>query len=51
MIAIIDYGMGNLFSIYNGLREVYDYPVLITVDNIISVLKTKGLWIRIRTMD
>ena len=30
MIAIIDYGMGNLFSIYNGLKRVYDRPKLVT---------------------
>jgi imidazoleglycerol phosphate synthase glutamine amidotransferase subunit HisH len=37
MIAIIDYGLGNLSSIYNGLKEVYDYPMLITGDNISSI--------------
>ncbi len=39
MVAIIDYGMGNLFSIYNGLKKVYDNPVLIT-DNEIASLRT-----------
>lgn len=34
MIAIIDYGMGNLFSIYNGLKRVYDDPRLVTAENI-----------------
>ena len=37
MIAIIDSGMGNLFSIYNGLKKVYDSPRLITADNISSL--------------
>ena len=37
MIAIIDYGMGNLFSIYNGLKKVYDSPRLITADDISSL--------------
>lgn len=44
MIAIIDYGMGNLFSIYNGLREVYDYPLLITVDNIPDMKTAEGFF-------
>ncbi|MFZ2071088.1 MAG: imidazole glycerol phosphate synthase subunit HisH [Halobacteriota archaeon] len=43
MIAIIDYGMGNLFSIYNGLKKVYDYPVLITDDNIASLRTADGV--------
>ncbi len=43
MIAIIDYGMENLFSIYNGLKKVYDNPTLITVDNITDVRATKGV--------
>jgi len=38
MIAIIDYGMGNLFSIYNGLKRVYDHPTLVTTD-IVDMLK------------
>ena len=33
MIVIIDYGMGNLFSIYNGLKKVYDYPMLVADNN------------------
>jgi imidazoleglycerol phosphate synthase glutamine amidotransferase subunit HisH len=37
MIAIIDYELGSLFSIYNELKEVYDYPTLITGDNISSI--------------
>lgn len=43
MIAIIDYGMGNLFSIYNGLKKVYDYPMLITADNITSMRTAEGV--------
>jgi glutamine amidotransferase len=43
MIAIIDYGMGNLFSIYNGLKKVYDSPMLITGDNIASLRTTEGV--------
>jgi glutamine amidotransferase len=43
MIAIIDYGMGNLFSIYNGLRRVYDEPRLITVDNIPRLKEADGI--------
>jgi len=41
MIAIIDYG--NLFSIYNWRREVYDYPLLITVDNIPDMKTAEGV--------
>ncbi|MDD2666582.1 MAG: imidazole glycerol phosphate synthase subunit HisH [Methanocellales archaeon] len=33
MIAIIDYGIGNLFSIYNGLKRVYDKPMIVSSDN------------------
>ncbi len=43
MIAIIDYGMGNLFSIYNGLKRVYDRPMLITADNIPSIRTAEGV--------
>lgn len=43
MIAIIDYGMGNLFSIYNGLKKVYDYPMLIAADDIESLGKADGV--------
>jgi glutamine amidotransferase len=43
MIAIIDYGMGNLFSIYNGLKKVYDYPMLITDDEIASLGTADGV--------
>jgi len=30
MIAILDYGMGNLFSIYNGLKRVCNSAVLVS---------------------
>jgi glutamine amidotransferase len=43
MIAIVDYGMGNLFSIYNGLKKVYDSPMLITDDNIASLRTADGV--------
>ena len=43
MIAIIDSGMGNLFSIYNGLKKVYDSPRLITADNISSLRTANGV--------
>ena len=43
LIAIIDYGMGNLFSIYNGLKKVYDNPMLITVDNIQDMRAAEGV--------
>ncbi len=33
MIAIIDYGMGNIFSIYNGVKKVCDHAVLIRGGN------------------
>ena len=33
MIAILEWD-GNLFSIYNGLKRVYDQPMLITYDAI-----------------
>ncbi len=43
MIAIIDYGMGNLFSIYNGLKKVYNRPMLIIDDNIASLRTADGV--------
>jgi len=43
MIGILDYGMGNLFSIYNGLKKVYDRPMLITDDNIASLRTADGV--------
>jgi glutamine amidotransferase len=43
MIAIIDYGMGNLFSIYNGLKRVYDQPMLITSDAIAQLREADGI--------
>ena len=43
MIAIIDYGMGNLFSIYNGLKRVYDRPMVITADNIMDMRVAEGV--------
>jgi glutamine amidotransferase len=43
MIAIIDYGMGNLFSIYNGLKKVYDRSMLITADNITDMRAAEGV--------
>jgi len=30
MIVVIDYGMGNLFSIYNGLKKVDGNPVIVS---------------------
>jgi len=43
MIAIIDYGMGNLFSIYNGLKRVYDRPLLVTVEDIARLREARGI--------
>jgi len=43
MIAIIDYGMGNLFSIYNGLKRVYDDPRLVTAENIERLREADGI--------
>ncbi len=43
MIAIIDYGIGNLFSIYNGLRRVYDSSQLVTVDEIEQLREARGI--------
>ena len=43
MIAIVDYGIGNLFSIYNGLKRVYDQPLLVTLDGIASLKDAAGI--------
>jgi glutamine amidotransferase len=43
MIAIVDYGIGNLFSIYNGLKRVYDQPVLVTLDVVASLKEAAGI--------
>jgi len=43
MIAILDYGIGNLFSIYNGLKRVYDHPKLVTTDAIADLNDSKGI--------
>ena len=43
MIAIIDYGIGNLFSIYNGLKRVYDHPKLVTADAIAELNDADGI--------
>ena len=43
MIAIIDYGIGNLFSIYNGLKRVYDSPRLVTIDTIAELKEADGI--------
>jgi glutamine amidotransferase len=43
MIAIIDYGMGNLFSIYNGLKRVYNDPLLVTADNLARLKEADGI--------
>lgn len=43
MIGIIDYGMGNMYSIYNGLKKVYDNPMLITADNITDMASAEGV--------
>jgi len=43
MIAILDYGMGNLFSIYNGLKRVYDDPRLVTAENIERLEEADGI--------
>lgn len=43
MIAILDYGMGNLFSIYNGLKRVYDQPMLVTYDAIAQLREADGI--------
>ena len=43
LIAIIDYGMGNLFSIYNGMKKVYDNPMLITADTVPGIRTAEGV--------
>ncbi len=43
MIAIIDYGMGNLFSIYNGLKKVCNHAVLISEADIGSLREADGV--------
>jgi glutamine amidotransferase len=43
MIVIIDYGMGNLFSIYNGLKRVYDRPLLVTTEDIARLREASGI--------
>jgi glutamine amidotransferase len=43
MIAIIDYGMGNLFSIYNGLKRVYNHPKLVATDAITELKEAEGI--------
>jgi glutamine amidotransferase len=43
MIAIVDYGIGNLFSIYNGLKRVYDQPLLVTLDVVASLKDAAGI--------
>jgi glutamine amidotransferase len=43
MIAIVDYGIGNLFSIYNGLKRVYDHPTLVTTDEITTLKEADGI--------
>ncbi len=43
MIAIVDYGMGNIFSIYNGLKKVCDRVVLINGANIGDMRDADGI--------
>jgi glutamine amidotransferase len=43
MMVIIDYGMGNLFSIYNGLKRVYDQPLLVTAEDIERLREASGI--------
>ena len=43
MIAIIDYGIGNLFSIYNGLKRVYDHPKLVASAAIAELKEAEGI--------
>ncbi len=43
MIAIVDYRIGNLFSIYNGLKRVYDQPVLVTPEVIPRLKDAAGI--------
>jgi glutamine amidotransferase len=42
-IAIVDCGIGNLFSIYNGLKRVYDSPLLVTIDTIAQLKEADGI--------
>jgi glutamine amidotransferase len=42
-IAIVDYGIGNLFSIYNGLKRVYNHPALVTTDELTKLKKADGI--------
>jgi glutamine amidotransferase len=43
MMVIIDYGMGNLFSIYNGLKRVYDRPLLVTAEDMERLREASGI--------
>ena len=43
MIALIDYGIGNLFSIYNGLKRVYDHPKLVATAMIAELKEAEGI--------
>jgi len=43
MIAIIDYGIGNLFSIYNGLKKVCNHAVLINEADADSLREADGV--------
>lgn len=43
MIAIIDYSIGNLFSIYNGLKRVYDRPLLVSRDALERLREARGI--------
>ncbi|MGC9444250.1 MAG: imidazole glycerol phosphate synthase subunit HisH [Candidatus Methanospirareceae archaeon] len=43
MIAIVDYGIGNLFSIYNGLKRVHDQPLLVTLDGVERLNDAAGI--------
>ncbi|MBN1761672.1 MAG: imidazole glycerol phosphate synthase subunit HisH [Methanomicrobia archaeon] len=43
MIAIIDYGIGNLFSIYNGLKRVDDHSKLVPTDAIAELKEADGI--------
>jgi glutamine amidotransferase len=45
MIAILDYGMGNLFSIYNGLKKVYEYPILVTANDREKLKEADGIMV------
>jgi len=43
MIAIIDYNMGNLFSVYNGMKKVCENVKLISKSEIELMEKAKGV--------